>query len=746
MLGHLPSTIIVAMVPEDEAADPLGVTLGASEPDPEAGEPASRMDGETARSARAPSATVEAPRSLGRYTLLGVLGRGGMGVVHEARDAQVGRMVALKLLHAELGGRQAERLVREARALARLSHPNVVQVYEVGRHGERWFIAMEQVTGRTLRDWQRDRPSWRECVRVYMQAGRGLAAAHAAGMTHRDFKPGNCILDERGRVRVFDFGLASQAGETSLDLPASASQPVSNELSVGSLTRTGEVLGTLGYMPLEQLEAKQADARSDQWSFCASVYEALYGERPFADDSIGVLTLALVGNEPRSAPKGSSVPRRLRRVLLRGLAKDPQARWPSMDALLAELARIEGARRTRWALVAGAALVAVTGVVIELWPRTPPVADLADAPDMPELAAEDGQPPSAAALELRARAEQHYVANRNAAISEDLERIAPGGSLPDDPSLAAEVMLWRGRIDAEPERSAATLRKAYFMAQEANVPSIEARAAGALTRNLVAAHTEGVNEWLRLAWVAVERNPWDRRVALEVAIEAAHSVALTWKITGDRDHARALLEFADATAGAVELDDDAFVAWHLMLLSLGWSTLHELERARYWALEARSLLSAVADPSHPTWSRTSEQLGRALHPDEQYAYCEEALRYFDEALIGYLSQDMGEEASIMQLAIAECLWQLGQLEGALARARLATAYWGAHAPEFTMMRQSAHLLVGQLLAALGRTEEARAEYEHLLAIVDLDSSELMRNKAKRALEQLPRRKGQRAPK
>jgi eukaryotic-like serine/threonine-protein kinase len=121
-----------------------------------------------------------APERLGRYTLLGVLGRGGMGVVHEALDEQVGRKVALKLLHAELRGRHAERLVREARALARLSHPNVVQVHETGRHPERWFIAMELVRGRTLRDWQRERPPWRECVRAYLEAGRGLAAAHAA--------------------------------------------------------------------------------------------------------------------------------------------------------------------------------------------------------------------------------------------------------------------------------------------------------------------------------------------------------------------------------------------------------------------------------------------------------------------------------------------------------------------------------------------------------------------------------------
>jgi tRNA A-37 threonylcarbamoyl transferase component Bud32 len=740
------------MVPEDEAVDPFEVTLGPTELDPEGGELPSRVDGVTARSARAPS-TAAAPRSLGRYTLLGVLGRGGMGVVHDARDEQVGRQVALKLLHAELDGRHAERMIREARALARLSHPNVVSVYEVGKHGDRWFIAMERIDGRTLRDWQRDHPSWRECTRVYLQAGRGLAAAHAAGMTHRDFKPSNCVLDERGRVRVLDFGLARQAGDAendSLEPLANGSQLSSHEPAVGSLTRTGEVLGTLGYMPLEQLEGKQADARSDQWSFCASFYEALYGERPIVEDSIGALTLALMRDEVKQAPKGSDVPRRLRRVLLRGLAKDPRARWPSMDALLAALAAIEKARRTRWTLAAGAMLIVAVGLAIELLPRADPrVGALADAPDAPRLAAEDGQPPSPLALELRERAEEHYAADRFATLREDLEHIAPGESRPDDPSLAAEVLLWRGRLaeDAkDAERGAAFLRKAYFLAQEADVPATEARAAGALTRNMVGAHTEGVDEWLRLAWVAVERTPWDRSAAIEVATTAAHSVAQTWPITGGKEHARALLEFADATVGAVELEDDAFVAWQILLLSIGWRYIDEHERALYWGLAARSLLSAVAGPEHPAWAKANEQVGRAIHPDDRYDHCEEALRYFDEALIGYLDQDAGEDAAAVRLEITGCLWQLGQLESALEHARLAGSYWNDHEPLFMTRRQSAHLLAGHLLAELGRIDEAELEYERSLTLVDLDGSEGNRSEAKRALERLRRPTSEPEPK
>lgn len=721
----------------DEPVDPRAVTLQPSELDSHAAEPTTPV---------AKGATTAAvPRRLGRYVLLGVLGRGGMGVVHEARDEQVGRRVALKVLHAELGGRHAERLIREARALARLSHPNVVQVYEVGRHDERWFIAMELVTGRTLRDWQRERPSWRECVKVYLQAGRGLAAAHAAGMTHRDFKPGNCILDARGRVQVLDFGLARQAGDASLDLRSSLSQPASQEPQDGDLTRTGEVLGTLGYMPLEQLEGKRADARSDQWSFCASLYEALYGERPITGDAMGTLTLALMRDEVRPAPKGSSVPRRLRRVLLRGLARDPDARWPSMDALLAALVAIE-TRRTRGSLAAAGVIVAFAGLGLALSrPADPTVATPVDAPGSPAVE-EDGQPPSPAALALREHAEEEYAARRVEALRGHLERIAPGQSLPEDPTLAAEVLLWRGRLAKDAEEGAVLLRQAHALAQDADVPSIAARAAGAMTGNPVGAHAEGVDAWLRLAWVAVERVPWDRSAAIEVAITAAQSSAQTWQITHNREHARSLLEFADAVVGRVELEDDAFVATQLVQLAVGWRAIDDHERPLHWSLTARSILSAVADPAHPLWPEVTEEIGRAISPNDARHDCEGAFRYFDEALVGYLAIGDGERASLVRLPLAACLRRMGQLPAALEHARAAADHWAHHPPSFISDQQLAHELAGYVLADLGRREEARAQFERVRALVDLEAStQLQRDRAKRALEALGEPAGGPAP-
>lgn len=295
---------------------------------------------------------LEIPTRIGRYVVRGVLGHGGMSTVLEAYDGTLDREIALKILHRGTDVEQGSRLIREAQALARLSHPNVVQVYEVGTVDGQTFIAMERIRGRTLQQWQEQRPPWRECVKVYVQAGRGLAAAHAVGLVHRDFKPSNCIVDDVGQVRVLDFGLARERMATVDHERATAAREdpramPSSSLS-SSLTQTGAVLGTLAYMPLEQLDGRPVNERSDQFSLCASLYEAVYGERPFEGTTVGKLTLSLMSGEVRPVPRGSSVPARLRRALLRGLASAPEDRWPSVAALLDELTRIAAPRRARW--------------------------------------------------------------------------------------------------------------------------------------------------------------------------------------------------------------------------------------------------------------------------------------------------------------------------------------------------------------------------------------------------------------
>ncbi len=286
----------------------------------------------------------------GRYVVLGVLGQGGMGTVLKAFDRTLDRPVALKVLHSELDDEHTLRLRREAQAMAKLSHPNVVQVYEVGEIAGQTFVAMELIEGKSLRKWMEQRHGWRECVQVFLGAGAGLAAAHEQDLVHRDFKPDNVVVDEKGRPRVLDFGLARLAEGKDEPAPVRSERgPTTGEpadtsvddTALGTpLTRAGTVMGTPAYMPLEQVEGIRIDARSDQFSYCVALFEALYGQRPFEGSTMAVRMMSMVAGEVRAAPKGTKVPTALRKALVRGLAADPTNRWPSMEALLAQLRRV----------------------------------------------------------------------------------------------------------------------------------------------------------------------------------------------------------------------------------------------------------------------------------------------------------------------------------------------------------------------------------------------------------------------
>lgn len=311
---------------------------------------------------------------VGRYVILSHLGAGGMGVVYEAYDPELDRRVAIKLLrHRSLDAVEREgasqRLLREAQALARLSHPNVVAVHDVGTHDAQVFLAMEYVEGDTLGQWRKaELRSWRAVLDTFVAAGRGLAAAHEHGLIHRDFKPDNVMIDHRGRVRVMDFGLARLDGETSEIGAASrdAVETPSLERSSQPLTVTGALMGTPAYMSPEQHAGLPSDARSDQFSYCVSLYEALYGERPFRGETLASVGLAISEGRVAEPPRDTEVPTWLRRVLLRGLQADPAARWPDMPALIEALTDDPSARRRRawqWSAGLGAVVLAVGAIV-----------------------------------------------------------------------------------------------------------------------------------------------------------------------------------------------------------------------------------------------------------------------------------------------------------------------------------------------------------------------------------------------
>ncbi len=297
---------------------------------------------------------------LGRYVVVSRLGGGGMGAVYVAYDPDLDRKVALKILRPELRGRTGTsgraRLLREAKAMAQVSHPNVIAVYDVGTVGDDVFIAMELVEGQTLSQWLSGGRSPREIVSVFLQAGAGLAAAHRAGLVHRDFKPDNVLRGHDGRVRVLDFGLASAVRGDDPAVPAEATRPSSLE----PLTQTGAIMGTPAYMAPEQFKGRQTDARSDQFSFCVALWEALCGTRPFGGKDYVSLALAVTTGQ-LSTPAEGRLPQRLRRLLERGLAVSAEARHPSLDALLAELGRDRAAALRRWAPAGIAALALVGG-------------------------------------------------------------------------------------------------------------------------------------------------------------------------------------------------------------------------------------------------------------------------------------------------------------------------------------------------------------------------------------------------
>jgi len=291
-----------------------------------------------------------------------------MGVVYSAHDPDLDRRVALKVLRPELSAEPSSRarLLREARAMAQLSHPNVVPIHDVGVLGDQVFIAMELVDGVTLRSkFDRTTP-WRTVVNTYLQAARGLAAAHAAGLVHRDFKPDNVLFGNDGRIRVVDFGLVS-LDPFELALP-DASEALRSGLGVAVKTTAGVIFGTPAYMAPEAIRGEMTDARADQFSFCVALFHDLFGTYPH-----GGATLAeraeQIARGKIARPAGSTVPDRVYRVLLRGLSARLLDRYRSMEALANALEHAIAPRHRVRAVVLGAlgalgvAVVGALGVV-----------------------------------------------------------------------------------------------------------------------------------------------------------------------------------------------------------------------------------------------------------------------------------------------------------------------------------------------------------------------------------------------
>lgn len=301
---------------------------------------------------------------IGRFIVTGELGSGGMGVVYSAHDRELDRRVALKVLRAAAAtDEERMRMLREGQAMARVTHPNVITVYEVGVEGNLVFLAEELLDAGTLGSWLDKQPRGeQDIIAKFIAAGHGLAAAHKAGLVHRDFKPDNVLLGKDGRVRVSDFGLARALGPDD-EVPAATRANMARaqmDLSrspMSPLTRTGAVMGTPMFMAPEQHLGERADERSDQFAFCVALYRALYGDWPFPGKTSVALADAVIAGRMQKPPK--QIAARLRKILLRGLATKPEDRYPSMDALLADLSASPSKRgRTLVFATLGAAVIA----------------------------------------------------------------------------------------------------------------------------------------------------------------------------------------------------------------------------------------------------------------------------------------------------------------------------------------------------------------------------------------------------
>ncbi|HWB78092.1 MAG TPA: serine/threonine-protein kinase, partial [Nannocystaceae bacterium] len=309
----------------------------------------------------APPEPNEAPEPLriGRYTIVRRLGEGGMGTVWSAYDEMLDRRVAIKVLSGRNRSEQSRgRMLREAKALARLNHPNVVQVFEVGELGDDLFVAMEFIRGESMQEWLAHPHTFAEILGVFVQAGRGLEAVHHAKLVHRDFKPDNVVVGEDGRVRLIDFGIARIDGEE----PDTPFSPPKLELadSKDRLTRTGQFIGTPAFTSPEQLRGLAVDPRADQFSFCVSLFRAVFHEPPFGGSPCAAVAVDVLQGDLADPPRPPGVPAGLRPILVRGLAREPERRWPDMTALLAALERLASRRRTT-ALAIGAAALAGAG-------------------------------------------------------------------------------------------------------------------------------------------------------------------------------------------------------------------------------------------------------------------------------------------------------------------------------------------------------------------------------------------------
>ncbi len=625
--------------------------------------------------------------AIGRYRMREELGRGGFGAVYSAYDPELQREVAVKLLLPRKGRQNPKwqaRLIREAQTLAQLEHANVVSVYDVGTDeaSRGVYIVMELLRGHSARTWVKEepRPAWQHVVQAFLGAAKGLAAAHAMGIVHRDFKPSNVMIDGAGVAKVIDFGLAREL--TGIDTAGGSTPSGSGSMRVGgsSLTTMGTVMGTPPYMPPEQHRASGGEPLGpacDQYALCVSLFEVLYGTRPFDAEDLGELYALKQRLKIVPLPKDRGVPKAVHRVLLRGLAPDPAQRWSSMDALSEALAAAAQPRKK----ALGAAVLGIAGVTLAV---------LAGA----GLEGEKEDPCRA----LASRADQVWSTSRVEALERSVLESARGGEAAVWTAargrLEAQLQSWRGALDdacAAGRPARLECLDQWLRDVETSIEVIEGeRVSAGATMGVVDAIPElaqcGSTHWAS----GLEDIP------LRDGVVRARALARA----GSGDAALALVDSLVTQARA--LDNDALLAQATLTAGLVYAERERLEDARQALIEASTIadgvgLDAVAAEAASALVRVCGAMGRF---DDAHQW---------KAIARARMARLGEPAYLRRMLLGAEVFEL-IYEGGFAQAYVLALELVDLLPEDTMAYERGRALANVAMTAfeLGQMHEARA--------------------------------------
>ena len=686
-----------------------------------------------ARALQSVTARLFGTSKLGRYVLRERLGAGGLGVVYVAHDPELDRPVAIKLLktRALAAGIDVARLRREGAALAQLAHPNVVAVYDVGeydgdeavdgdvpRHGA--FIVMELVRGEPLDQWMETKRSEAEILDVYLQAGRGLAAAHAAGITHRDFKLANVIVGEDGRVKVLDFGLA-RVHDADATEPASgdgSAPELPRALLDTPLTQTGLVMGTPAYMAPEQHTGHAADARSDQYSFCLALAEALHGARILTERDYEALATAK--RSVTKLPQVQAIVSPARRVLTRGLAETPEDRWPTMDALLQALSNVRGRRRGwAWLGVTVAAAGAV-GLVVGRAPTPKPTEapasvaspDAAAGPATVEEKSPAVEPFLAAARLVKAGRDDDALrdfAARTRAYAE------PRGDL----QLSSWGWYWEAASWDVVQNAARVIplyANAYFQAEASGESFVAADSAYHLAYAFSVLGDVESLQWERYALAQLDRGdiPAGKRAGILGNLGLVHVAAN--RMPEGAVLFRAAIEELEAEGDPMSPS----LEWPMSNLASVLTIMGEYEEAGRWADRALALRMELRGVSSPEVAVSHMTRGMMLL-DRGYPI--EALGELEQAhtiMAAAAGEQPHEQVSNTLTELSRATAALGRVDEAIDLQREALSILERLDSQYQLPFVKGSLQLARLYRDSDRLDDARRTYAAIVALEDLD--------------------------